>query len=171
MINSRIAAYNSPIDGQGLVATDVIKVGAVVWRRDPRDPLLRLPDVEKLTKQQQEEFYQFAFQCSSDTFVLCQGIDKYMNHSCDPNTWWGDDDTLIARWAISPGQEVTYDYASADILLEYAMPCTCGAALCRTVVTNGDYLNKEWQARYGSHLPRHVLAAIAEARTEKDGRR
>jgi hypothetical protein len=38
--------------------------------------------------------------------------------------------------------------------------CACGSPLCRGRVTNGDHLDPTWRARYGRHLPAHLLRAI-----------
>ncbi len=69
---------------------------------------------------------------------------RWINHSCDPNTfvestfdlvtrelraWW------VARRALVPGEELTYDYAFVGIAAE---PCGCGAASCRGLIVDPD---------------------------------
>ncbi len=136
--------------------------GEVVWRPNPTDKPISLAEIWTWPEEKQREFERYGFQCGPAEFMLAQGLDRYMNHSCDPNIWWAGEHTLAARRDIQPGEEITYDYASADILLEFQMPCHCGSPLCRGVITNQDYLNPAWQQRYGQHLPAYVLQAITE---------
>lgn len=90
-----------------------------------------------------------------------------MNHSCDPNLWWGDDLTLIARRDIKPGEEITYDYATTDINPK-TMPdvvCNCGSVECRKIVTYKDCLNLNWQKNYENHTSSWVKKFIKEQKT------
>jgi hypothetical protein len=74
----------------------------------------------------------------------------YGNHSCDPNTWWVDAVTLVARRDIRPGEEVTNDYGTSTGT-DFEMVCSCGAAVCRGVVTGEDWRREDLQERYGDH--------------------
>lgn len=156
----------SPIQGLGLLASAPILAGEVVWRLDPDEPTYTLVEVAAWTPDAQADFAQFAFQCGEGLFSYCRDIDRYTNHACDPNTWWCNEGglALVACRDIAAGEEITYDYATSDILVDYRMDCRCGAANCRGVVTNLDYLDPDWQRRFGAHLPRHVLEAIHAAR-------
>lgn len=148
------------IHGKGLITTALIPVGDVIWQRDPSMKTMQLAQFHTWSSEQQEEYTWFAFQCSPTELLLCEGIDRYMNHSCDPNTWWQDDNTLVACREISPGTEVTYDYSTTEISLPFTMPCSCNAPNCRGIVSNQDHLSPRWQQRYGKHLPGFVLQAI-----------
>jgi hypothetical protein len=64
---------------------------------------------------------------------------------------------------MQPGDEVTYDYSTADLDHDFEMECSCGSPNCRGTISNRDYLDPEWQRRYGSNLPPHMLAAIERA--------
>lgn len=148
------------IHGKGLITTTFIPVGAVIWQRETWMETVELAQFQTWSPEKQDEFQWFAFQCSADELLLCEGIDRYMNHSCTPNTWWQDDSTLVACRDISSGEEVTYDYASTEISLDFSMQCSCGSAHCRGLVTSKDYRNPAWQAQYAEHLPSFVLDAI-----------
>src|SRR4051794_18325559 len=102
----------SDIHGRGLISTARIFRGQVVWKRDPDEIKVRLDEVMTWPPGKQAEFFWHAYQYNDEYFVLPKDIDAYMNHSCDPNTWWQDDDTLVARRDIQVGEEVTYDYAT-----------------------------------------------------------
>ena len=116
---------------------------------------------------EQEAFRLVGFQCDASHYAVCEGIDRYMNHSCDPNTWWSDDQTLVARRDIARGDEVTCDYATFETAVPFRMTCRCGSPLCRGEVTHLDCLSADWQRQYGLHLPTHVLAIIAAARGQR----
>lgn len=151
---------DSKVHGKGLIATADIRKGEIVWQLDTDAQRLTLDDLTDWADDTILEFDYFAFQVGEDEYALPEGIDKYMNHSCDPNTWWGDDITLVARREIHPGEEVTYDYTTADISRKYYLACECGAATCRRAITNLDYLDPSWQEDYGRNSPSFVLQAI-----------
>lgn len=152
------------IEGKGLVAVGLIRAGEVVSRLDPGQPMLPLEEVLTWSPADQLAQLHYSYQCSETHMVSEQGNERFMNHACDPNTWWADDDTMIARRDIQPGEEVTYDYATADVAIPFAMLCHCGSPACRGVVTHLDYQDPAWQAQYGDHLPTHTRAAIARLR-------
>ena len=152
----------SLIHQRGLIASETIYRGEVVWKRDPDETIIPLSEVEQWSKEKQEEFIWVAYQCSPDEYILPKGIDRYMNHSCDPNTWWIDDETLVANRQIQAGEEVTYDYATSDISMDFQMECKCGSPSCRGIVSNKDHLKPEWQKKYGDHLPSYILKVVAE---------
>lgn len=155
---------SSQIEGNGLIATDMIRKGEIVSRLEPNQTYYLIEDVKYWTEEQIEALLVYGYQCD-DKYIVCEsGDEKFMNHSCDPNTWWADSDTMIARRDILPGEEITYDYSTTELVLDFEMECRCGSANCRGVVTNQDYLSPEWQAQYGEHLPKHLLKAIAASK-------
>ncbi|MBI1880573.1 MAG: SET domain-containing protein [Chloroflexi bacterium] len=119
----------SEIEGKGLVVESFIARGEVVWWPNPDEKPIPLAEIKAWPEEKQQEFERYGFQCGEAEFILAQGIDRYMNHSCDPNTWWDGEYRLVARRDIQPGEEITYDYATADILLEFQMPCNCGSPM------------------------------------------
>ncbi|MFW5691052.1 MAG: SET domain-containing protein [Chloroflexota bacterium] len=149
------------IEGHGLVAARLIKAGEVVSRLEPDQPTIAIDELNTMPASEQDRLLHYCYQCDETHIVCEQGIERYMNHSCDPNTWWADDETMIARRDIQPGEEITYDYATTEVDINFSMSCRCGSAACRGEVTNTDYQDPAWQARFGSHLPCHTLKAIA----------
>lgn len=152
------------IEGRGLVARGLIRKGEVVSKLEPDEPMYLISDVLTWTQEAQDRLLTYAYQCSETHVVNEQGDERFMNHACDPNTWWADDDTMIARRDIQPGEELTYDYATTEVTIPFEMDCRCSSANCRGRVSNRDYLNPEWQARFGTNLPRHTLNAIEQAK-------
>lgn len=158
-----VVAEGETIHGKGLVAAALIAAGEVVSRLEPFQPQYAIVDVMAMNPEEVDHILHIAYQNSATTLVAEQGAERYMNHSCDPNTWWSDDNTMVARRDIHPGEEITYDYATTDIAITFVMTCHCGAANCRTRVTNLDHLNPDWQRQYGEFLPSHTLAAVRAA--------
>ena len=48
---------------------------------------------------------------------------------------------------ISPGEELTHDWATTDDL-DYALECNCGSPNCRRIVTGKDWMKEELQEKY-----------------------
>lgn len=157
---SIIAVENQVIHGRGLTATALIREGEVVSRLDPGLPTIAIAEILTWSQEKQTELLRYGYQCDDKTIVMEKEPERYMNHSCDPNTWWLDNDTMIARRDILPNEEITYDYASTEITIPYVMICGCGSLLCRHRITNLDYLIPDWQKRFGNYVPEHVRNAI-----------
>ena len=157
-------SHNDVIDGKGLVATGFIAKGEVVSRLEPNQRTYRIAYILGLSDEQQDAYMHYCYQCDGENVVCEDGDEKYMNHSCDPNTWWADDETMIARRDIYAGQEITYDYATTDVDVPFEMSCECGASNCRGMISHLDHLLPQWQLQYGSHVPQHVLAAIEKSK-------
>lgn len=166
MLHPLIALMESSgIEGRGLIAQGLIRAGEVLSIVPPDSPRTPLAEVLSWSRDEQDAFLVHSYQYSDSECVSETDDAKYMNHSCDPVVMWRDDDTMIARRDIQPGEEITYDYAASEIDVPMDMQCRCGTALCRGRVTNRDYLLPEWQARFGDNLPSHALKAIARAKT------
>ncbi|MGN9786455.1 SET domain-containing protein [Nonomuraea sp. ZG12] len=85
---------------------------------------------------------------------------RYGNHSCDPDLWHHDATTVVARYDISPGQELTIDYATHTGVGAWSMACRCGSPLCRRTVTGEDWRLPHLQAAYGDHWSLPLLQRI-----------
>jgi hypothetical protein len=156
------------IQGKGYIAQGLIRQGEVISRLDGAYTLYAISEVQTWDAAAIDELLHYGYQCSATEIVQEHGDEKYMNHSCNPNTWWADDHTMIARRDIQAGEEITYDYATTEVTLDFTMQCYCGSSLCRGVVTNKDHVDPQWQARFGDHLPTHTKQAIAHARQKLD---
>ncbi len=160
MKSSFVQTYHSAIHGTGLVAIAFIPAGTVLWTAGT--------DYVELTgkelSQRPIEQRHLAYRCGRDRFILAFDGSQYMNHSCDPNTWWRGDETTVARRDIQPGEEITYDYATSEAhpWWKAKWVCECGADNCRRVITGRDCLDPEFQERYRGHLPSWVVEFIEE---------
>lgn len=159
MLNPKITVRNQSVEGKGLFATMNISKGEVVWSLDPNEKQLSLAEKNALP----ENLKKLAFQYH-DKYIVVTDRSEYMNHSCDPNTWWTKDFELSAKREINSGEEITYDYSTADVGdWTASWQCTCGAPNCRHIITGTDCLNPEFQNRYRGHLPSWVNKYISES--------
>ncbi len=146
------------LHGNGLFATERIPEGTILWRLT--EPTYTWEEVQEWSEDRLKDFKRYGFQCGADRYSLPADDSREVNHSCNPNMWWLDSYTLISRWDIRPGEELTYDYASCDITQLMKMDCNCRTQGCREIITNLDYLDSSWQKQFGLNLPPHVLDAI-----------
>ena len=147
------------IQGNGLFAVQLIPKGTLVWELN--EPTYTWQEIESWSEDRLKPFKRYGFQCGVDRYSSPEGISRELNHSCSPNIWWASSDSMIARYDIFAGDELTYDYSSCDVDLEFEMDCSCGSPCCRGVISNRDYLDVAWQEQYGLNLPSHVLDVIA----------
>lgn len=159
MLHKSIQIRKSSIEGTGLIATEFIPKGTIIWYLDSDEEKLTLDQLKKLPQKIQKLAYQY-----KDDYIIVRDGSQYMNHSCDPNTWWRDDETLEALRDIHPGDEVTYDYATAEIDEHFRSDwhCNCGAKNCRKIITSKDCLTAEFRKKYQKHLPSWTLKFIKD---------
>ncbi len=157
MLNANVKVSNSSINGIGIVATAFIPKGAIVWKLDSHEKQLTLEELHQLPPLRQKLAYQY-----NDKFIIVSDGSEYMNHSCDPNTWNTDDETLVARKDINIGDEVTYDYATAEINSDFRAnwDCNCHSLNCRKIIKSDDCLNPQFQHTYKGHLPSWTVEFI-----------
>jgi len=162
MLHPAIAIKDSGIQGKGLFATTDVKTGEVTWRQNPNQSRYHIVTIRSWPQAEQEKFFRLAYQVGDEWYhgpVDGAAFDPadYMNHSCDPNTWFVDDATMVARRDIKTGEEITYDYAMSETDENFVLRCKCGASNCREVVRGSDYrLNESVQKKYGNHVLAHV---------------
>ncbi|MDZ7290836.1 MAG: SET domain-containing protein-lysine N-methyltransferase [candidate division KSB1 bacterium] len=175
MLHHAIIVKNSGIQGKGLFASADIKAGEIIWRRDPDEVRFHVDVIRSWPAEKQEKFGRYAYQVGEEWYhgpedgIVTDPAD-YMNHSCDPNTWFIDDANMVARRDIKKGEEITYDYATSETAENFVLICNCGAPNCRKVVRGSDYrMNKSVREQYGEHVMRHVFnGALKYCNEERD---
>ena len=113
----KVKSYNSPIHGLGVIAVKDIKEGESVFVYGgviiPREEI----------KEYWKKMGHVGIQVEDD-FWICptsreelekQGV---INHSCDPNTGFKNQLSLVAIRYIKSGEEITFDYAFTESFME-----------------------------------------------------
>jgi uncharacterized protein len=95
----------------------------------------------------------------------------YINHSCNPNTGLVGQLTLVALRAIKPGEEICFDYATADSTPYDEFDCECGASNCRGRVTGNDWRSPELWRRYKGHFMPYLQRKIDRLRAQEKAAR
>ncbi|MDH5718067.1 MAG: SET domain-containing protein-lysine N-methyltransferase [Spirochaetia bacterium] len=66
-------------------------------------------------------------------------ISNFLNHSCNPNLVYSENDTIIAKRDIQIGEELTLDYGSFIVNVDQDFTCKCNSYNCREKVTKDDW--------------------------------
>ena len=167
-----------------MFASAPIEVGEIVWyeTEDNYTEILYIDkaDIWNYEPKIQERLIRFHFEFSLTQVTISKWLEEYilrqtdsipwgensdisdfMNHSCDPNVWYEDDNTQIARRRIEAGEEICEDYGT-DRCGNFNLKCLCGSSLCRGTIKKNDFELPELQQRYGRHFRSLVLKAIDE---------
>lgn len=147
-----LTLLRSAISGYGLFARADIAADSRVFRLGGR--LVSTAELDSLIADEN------ANRRYVDTITVGEGrhlvlppgtLVHFANHSCDPNLWHAGQYDVVARRDIHAGEELTIDYGTNSGAPGFEMPCTCGTAGCRTVVTSDDWRIVELQQRYEGH--------------------
>jgi hypothetical protein len=103
-----------------------------------------------------------ANQVSATEWVHEEGLAPMLNHSCDPNCGVSRRDDgdfeLRARTAIAAGDELTFDYAMRNYVIEhFPSRCHCASGACRGTITGWRDLPADRKAAYGDLVAPYLL--------------
>ncbi len=121
-----VVVKKSRIEGLGVFAARTFKMGELVLRWN----LSRQLSGEEARQAPENEKRYLAF--SGGKWVLQLPPARYVNHSCEPNTFVKDF-CDIAKRDIEKGEEITSDYSKVPAL-EMNMKCNCGSKKCRKTI-------------------------------------
>ncbi len=90
----------------------------------------------------------------------------HLNHSCEPNAGFKGQIMLVAMREISPGEEITFDYAmtlseAEGDDYEEGIPCLCERSGCRKLIRDSDWRIPELQQRYAGYFQLYLSDKIA----------
>lgn len=162
----RTKAYESPVAGHGLKATQDIFKGQIVAALGGM--MVHRPVIHKY----REVMGHVGIQIADDMFIVpdCrEPLEKHgvLNHSCEPNTGFGDNSLIFyAIRNIKAGEEVFFDYAFSETEFE-PFECHCGSANCRKIISPDDWQRTDIQQRYGEYFSPYLKAKIARANTPR----
>ena len=132
-----VLVRGSKIHGRGVFAKRSFRKGDLLLDIDDSHPVL---DRGKLTPEQEVFIDVFVTVDGKEKVTWMKSPEKFINHSCDPNTYVRTDTRSGVRgvWArknIRRGEELTWDYA-LNIWEEWIgpVPCHCGAESCRRII-------------------------------------
>lgn len=157
-----VVRRSSGIEGEGLFATEDLAAGTVVARLHGR----RVDDVELKRLFAESDAvggYVDTIMVADDVNLVLEAdqLVHYANHSCDPSLWHVDATVIATRRDVADGDELTIDYATQTTHPDFEMECGCASASCRRTVTGVDWMDPDWQRRYGDHVVPAVQQAIA----------
>ena len=117
---------DSGIQGKGVFAGTDFKKGCVIMRWDAS--MILTENEAKKTPERDKKYLVFV----KGRYIMAQSPEKYLNHSCDPNTKEG---SLcdVAAMDIKRGEELTTDY-SIDAPPHIKMKCACGSKKCKKII-------------------------------------
>ena len=103
-----------------------------------------------------------ASQVSEQRFVLHGGLIPKVNHSCEPNCGVrvnsGGAHDILARQPIAADEEITFDYAMRNYVVEYfPAECRCGSRRCRGRISGWRDLSAQRKADYHGYVARYLI--------------
>jgi hypothetical protein len=154
--------------GRGSVALEAIGRGEVVvafgGRILTRDEFDLLPATQQARSIQVEDSLYMAGAPEPEPA-------DFVNHSCEPNCCLSGSVVLIAGRDIAPGEQLTYDYATAMGSDVDEFECACGSAGCRSKITGRDWMLPELQLKYrgtfSPYLARRIAALAGAGATRR----
>jgi len=132
--------------GFGVFATRTIPRGTITWALDPLDQLL---DDEHVADAHRAMVDKYTYRTATGQRLLAWDLCRYMNHSCEANTFGTSLNLEIAVVDIQPGDQLTSDYAALNLEPEESFDCLCGARRCRRWVADAQFemLAESWDTR------------------------
>lgn len=134
MMHPDVIVKKSKIKEKGLFAKKEIPKGTILWRASNFKKYTK-KQYDRLNKKNKEEIRKYAYEDENGNLFLCKGIERYWNHSCNPNCSYSEKcDVDIAIRDIKKGQELTYDYALLSPKWLKPMKCNCRYKNCRKLI-------------------------------------
>lgn len=119
----QIVIKSSSISDKGVFANKNFKKGEIVLTWNPKK--INKSDVDSLSEHEKHYVVK-----STKDYLQMQSPEKYVNHSCDPNTKMVDLSDVAIR-IIKKDEEITSDYFGSGII---EFKCKCGSKNCRGLI-------------------------------------
>ena len=121
-----VIVKKSKIHGKGVFANKDFKKGKVVLEWNPkriftRKEIMRLPAQKRI----------YIERLSGNKYILMEQPERYVNHSCEPNTYTKNSSD-IAKRNIKKGEEILSAYSNDELLNKFV--CRCKSKKCRGLV-------------------------------------
>jgi uncharacterized protein len=145
----------SAIEGRGLVA--VAPIGAEELVAIKGGHIVTTAALASLPERLQNSEIQIAdgFHLAALEEAEYEQVMLFINHSCDPNVGFAGNTVLVAMRSITPGEELTTDYALFDDHDEM-MECRCRTPSCRGMIGGRDWQRPDLQYKYGTYFSSYL---------------
>ncbi len=150
MVHKNILVKTSKIEGKGLFAQHKILKGEIVLVFEGLT--IESKDLSK------EIDLGDLFPTSTHSYLIVHEPELLINHSCDPNTGFSNDTTLIALRDIDSDEELTFDYSTVGTD-GWETECKCGSKSCRGKISDFKTLPEDIKEKYKDITPKWVLEA------------
>ncbi|HLC36587.1 MAG TPA: SET domain-containing protein-lysine N-methyltransferase [archaeon] len=121
-----LAVKKSKIEGKGVFADRDFKKGEIIIKWNISHQLA--PEEAKKLPESEKRFLVYF----REKNILMQAPAKYVNHSCNANTY-AENFCDIAKRDIRKGEEITANYSETMNIDEF-MKCKCGSKNCRKII-------------------------------------
>ena len=150
----------SLIEGRGLVAVAPVAAGELVAIKGGH--IVTTSALQALSARLQNSEIQIAdgFHLVAVQDAEYEPVMLFLNHCCEPNVGFAGNIVLVAMRDISPGEELTTDYALFDNH-DGQMQCRCGTASCRGLIGGRDWQRADLQRQYGSYFSSYLLSRMS----------
>jgi uncharacterized protein len=103
MLHFDVVVKTNGIDGRGIFASKDIKKGEIIWQMDSDVPRFHIDIIRNIPLEKQEKLLRYTMQIDEQWFIgIPDGTSTepgdFINHSCDPNTWFVKDVALACEW-------------------------------------------------------------------------
>ena len=85
-------------------------------------------------------------------------ISNFVNHSCSPNLTYDEQDNIIAKKDIYPGDELTLDYGNFIVNVDQDFRCSCGLPSCRHNILKDDWIRLSLDSTF--RFPSFITSAL-----------
>ncbi len=123
--------------------------GAVYSWTDVTESIPNVPPV--LARDHAIQFEEFRARDSN-------GLARYANHSCNPNTGIKNSFDLVAMREIEPGEEIVWDYAMTEDTY-WSMNCRCGSSQCRKLIAGYRFLSPQKRLEYRNFISEWLISS------------
>ncbi len=157
-VNSKAASENSKLHGLGVFAKEEIKKGELICILGG----VIVPSSE--IKEYWGKMSHVGIQIHEDFFMVPTTREELeqngvFNHSCEPNIGFLEDIQFVAIKDIQPGEELVFDYAFSETLMD-PFECKCESDKCRKTITSNDWKIKEIQTKYKKYFSPYLRRKI-----------
>jgi SET domain-containing protein len=120
---SELCVKDSDISGSGVFTKEHIQAGDCIC---PLFGILYMLDQAKIS------YPKYSYQISDTAAIETANEPGYINHSCSPNIYLGNNWSFYAIHDIPADSEIVIDYATVDFF-DYSFECDCGSENCRNI--------------------------------------